>query len=153
MSESIVTFEVPGQPQGQGRARARHVPGKGGGKGFVTMYDPKESRNYKATIQAHAQQAMIRAGLQPFTGPVELRFEAIFLLPKTYHRKTKPVEREWHTGKPDTDNIQKAIQDAGNGVLWLDDAQVAKTSGMTIRGAQGEPPLIRVTVLTLGGKP
>jgi Holliday junction resolvase RusA-like endonuclease len=31
----------------------------------------------------------------------------------------------WHTGKPDADNILKAVCDALNGIVWHDDSQVA----------------------------
>ena len=30
-----------------------------------------------------------------------------------------------HTGRPDIDNLIKFVLDAGNGVLWTDDAQIA----------------------------
>ena len=49
-------------------------------------------------------------------------------------------------GRPDCDNLAKAVLDAGNGVLWSDDAQVVKLQVMKLRAALGEEPCVVVRV-------
>lgn len=36
------------------------------------------------------------------------------------------MPREWHTRKPDSDNVLKAVKDSLNGLAWRDDSQVCK---------------------------
>jgi len=40
--------------------------------------------------------------------------------------KPKSAKREYHTVKPDVDNVVKAVLDNGNGILWEDDRQIVR---------------------------
>ena len=78
------------------------------------------------------------AGTPPFEGPVKVTAFATFAIPASWSKKRK-AEARFHTGKPDADNIAKAIGDGLNGILWRDDSQVsicivAKVYGESFRG-------------------
>lgn len=53
----------------------------------------------------------------PETKPIVLSLKFGFTKPKT---NKKP----YHTQKPDLSNLIKLVEDAGNGILWIDDSQI-----------------------------
>ncbi len=129
-----ITVEIPGEPHAQGRPRARAFAG------HAQTYPRTEDTNWKATAQQH----MLDACGEPIEGPIKLRVVAIFTCPKSAHRKRLKVPRRYHAKRPDGDNILKALMDAANGVLWLDDSQVADARIIKLVGAQGERPKLCV---------
>lgn len=133
-----ISFTIPGHPVAQGRPKFARM-----GKG-VRAYDPKKSRDYKATVQAHAVVAV--AGRKPIEGPVRLVLEAYFPCPRSDYRKRKPRLARWHTKRPDIDNVVKGIKDALSGVVWLDDSQVCRVECVKMIAAQGEAPRVTVQV-------
>ena len=107
-------FIIPGIPVGQPRHR---VSSRGG---FARLYLPKDN-------PVHAYKAAIKAAIgkqQHLTGPIRIEVNAWMPRPKATTWKTKPMPAYPHTGKPDADNILKAVLDACNRVAWSDDAQV-----------------------------
>lgn len=137
---------VPGEPVAQGRPRAFRL-----GAG-VRMYDPPKSRSWKGMAQVHMREALDAAGVtSPLfaDGPLELHVLAVFTCPRSHWRKREPLQRQPKASRPDGENIAKAVQDAGTGILWLDDAQVARLVVEKIIGAQGEAPRVELTVRTL----
>jgi Holliday junction resolvase RusA-like endonuclease len=138
---------VPGEPVAQGRPRAFYRPGLG-----VRVFDPAKSRSWKGMAQVHMREAIAQAGaVAPLfaDGPLELHVLAVFTCPRSHWRKREPLQRRPKSTKPDGENIAKAVQDAGTGLLWLDDAQVARLVVEKIVGAQGEAPYIELTVRLL----
>lgn len=91
-----VTFTVHGKPVGKARAR-RGAHGR--------WYTPPATVAY----EEHVRQEWMAAGRPWVDGPVRLRINAFMRTP---------------TGKPDGDNIAKAIMDALRGHAFDDDAQV-----------------------------
>lgn len=143
MSEPL-EITLPGEPCAQGRPRAFYRPGIG-----VRMYDPEKSRSWKGMAQVHMREALAAAGAgSPLfaDGPVELLVVAVFTCPRSHWRKRDPIPRRPKATRPDGENIAKAIQDAGTGILWLDDAQVARLVVEKVYGAQGESPMVQLTV-------
>lgn len=143
MSMSELVIVIPGEPVAQARPRFS----KGG-----HAYTDAKSRSWKGTAQVHYLEAMAKAGLQEpaFAGPVEVLVLAVFACPKSHTRKKgPPLPRRPFTGRRDWDNIGKAVCDAGNGVLWTDDAQVFYGSVTRIYGAQGEAAHVVVKVGTV----
>ena len=140
---------IPGEPVAQGRPRAFYRPGLG-----VRVFDPAKSRSWKGVAHVHYQEALAKAGAStPFlAGPVELRVVAVFTCPKSAHRKI-PVPRRPKAGRPDPDNLGKAVMDAGNGILFGDDSQVARLVVEKWIGAQGEAPFVEITVRDLTASP
>lgn len=107
----IVRFQVPGLPQGKGRARF------GNGR----TYTPQKTVAYEGLISMAAQQAM--AGRDLIAGPVHLVVTAVFPIPASWSKKRR-AEAQWHTGKPDGDNMLKAVGDGLNGIAFKDDSQI-----------------------------
>lgn len=101
-------FFVPGRPVPKARPRI----GKGG-----RMYTPALTKAYERLVAAYCMAA--RGGREPLSGPVRVEIDATYRLPKRGHR-----EGDWHTGRPDLDNVVKAVLDGVNGVAFADDSQV-----------------------------
>jgi Holliday junction resolvase RusA-like endonuclease len=137
---------VPGEPCAQGRPRAFRTKA-----GFIRTFDPEKSRSWKGVAQVHYTEALRQAGLASpaFDGAVEVQVLAVFTCPKSQHRKREPLPRRRRTGRPDPDNIGKAVMDAANGVLFVDDSQVVRLVVEKWTGAQGEAPHVLVTVRSI----
>ena len=136
-----LTITIPGEPVAQGRPRAFRTKA-----GHLRTYDPTKSRNWKAEARA----VMVAAKPDPAAilfpdGPCTVDVLAVFTCPKSAYRK-HPVPRQPHAKRPDADNVTKAVLDAGKGVLWRDDTQVARLVVEKWVGAQGEAPFVRVEV-------
>ena len=59
-------------------------------------------------------------------GVVRLRVVFDMPIPKSWSKKRKNEAAGcYHTSKPDLDNLQKALLDAMNGIVFEDDSQVA----------------------------
>lgn len=137
-----LTIRIPGPPVAQGRPRAFHRPGMG-----VRMYDPKASRDWKARARIHYYAAVIRAGLHPpaLSGPLAVSIGAFFACPKSI----KSLASKAKTSRPDCDNIGKASLDAGNEILFADDAQVVELHVSKWVCYSGQEPFVEVTVREL----
>ena len=132
------TFTVPGQPVGKARPRAST---RGG---HARMYTPAKTADYENMVALHASQAML--GAPPFTGPVQVQMDITFAIPPSWPKKRRiqALEQQLrHTAKPDIDNVTKAVLDASNGVLWIDDSQVVS---LMARKRYGDTPGVTVTV-------
>jgi Holliday junction resolvase RusA-like endonuclease len=63
---------------------------------------------------------------KPFEGAVLLSTTFYIGIPKSTSKKdTEILDNNWHTKKPDFDNLIKAIADGLNGLVYKDDGQVA----------------------------
>jgi len=139
----MIRIFIPGEPIAQGRGRAFGFK-RGDGTIGARVFDPKKSRDFKATAHGHMQMAM--AGRPLLEGPIVLEVIALFSCPKSDYRKREPRVERWHTKKPDGDNVLKAVKDAAKGVLWLDDCQVCDARIVKRIAAQGAAPGLRITV-------
>jgi Holliday junction resolvase RusA-like endonuclease len=141
----MILIAIPGEPCAQGRGRAVGFRRHDGTLG-ARVFDPAKSRNWKATAQGH-MEAAVRAIYEtlgaPYTGPVQLHVIAVFTLARSRWRK-RSVPLAWRTGKPDGDNVLKAVKDAAKGILWLDDSQVVDARIQKVTGAQGQAPGVYV---------
>ncbi len=136
---NVVSFVIPGPPQGKGRARATRTG---------RMYTPARTVAYESLVALAGQAAM--AGAQPWSGPVALDLVAVHPIPASWSRKRR---QEAETGlrkpmgKPDLDNVAKAIADGLNGIVWRDDAQIVR---LTIGRQYGSTPAVHVVAAALG---
>ena len=134
----MITFTVPGAPIGKGRPR---ITTRGGSPRAFT---PAKTVAYEGLIALAGEQVM--AGRAPLEGPVAIAAIATFAVPKSWSKRAREAALAGfvaHTGRPDLDNIAKAIGDGLNGIAWADDSQVARLS-MTKR--YGAVPGLVVTV-------
>lgn len=116
---SAVFLVVPGDPVGKGRPRI----GKRGN--MAIMFTPQPTVDYENAVKREAMLSM--QGRELFAGPVELKLEIYMPIPPSYSKKKAQAARDElmvPTKKPDGDNVIKAICDAFNGVVWVDDTQV-----------------------------
>jgi len=114
----IVTFEVDGV-HGKGRPRfARRG-------NFVQTYTDTKTKSYETLIADAAKKAM--GGSEPLKTPVSLFCYIRLPIPKSYPKKRleaclSGLERPLK--KPDWDNVAKAVADAINGIVYVDDCQI-----------------------------
>lgn len=80
------------------------------------VYTPAKFKQYEGKIRERAKRAM--RGRPPVSEPV---FVKCFFYFKKYKKKV-----EWRTGRPDLDNLAKAVIDSMNGIVYDDDARIAE---------------------------
>ena len=114
-----LVFSVEGEPKGKGRPRFSKVGG------FVKTYTDQKTRDYESLISQAARTAM--GETPPMEGPISVSMYFRLPIPKSTPKKrvasllgglVRP------TKKPDLDNMNKAILDAMNGIVYQDDSQV-----------------------------
>ena len=115
----VINFTINGTPHGKGRPRFRRFGN------FVSTYTDAKTKSYEALVMEAAKQAM--GDNEPLESP--LRFDCLIKLPipKSYPKKRLEAclnGSEWPTKKPDWDNVAKAVADAMNGIVYLDDTQI-----------------------------
>lgn len=134
MTESV-TVVMMGDPVPYARTR------RSGGTGHA--FTPPKQRNAAAAFRVLAQQAM--AGRIPFDEPIELEFVAEFAIPQTWSKKKQAAARAgeiWPGKKPDLSNLIKLCEDAGNAMIWRDDALIVL---IIARKVFGTIPKVSVT--------
>jgi Holliday junction resolvase RusA-like endonuclease len=109
-------FTVPGEPRGKGRPRFTR-------RGFA--YTDTATRDYETLIACRASEAMPCA---PVETPVSVRIDIYKGIPKSWTRakRLRAMDGQEIPGKPDLDNVAKAVLDALNGVVYADDVQVTR---------------------------
>ena len=140
----MLTFTVPGTPIGKGRARAT-IAG-----GHARMYTPEKTVSYEGLVAHSAQVAM--AGAPLIDGPASVLLEIVCQVPASWSQKKRRAALNgtvYPTTKPDIDNVEKAIFDGLNGVVWRDDVQVVEVAK---RKRYGDVPGVRVTIIAIGGR-
>lgn len=115
-----IYFVVLGAPVGKGRPRASS---RGG---FVRMYTDAKTLSYEAIIAKQAGYAM--GSLEVLATPISMRIVALYPIPVSWSKRKQlqALNGELIPGKPDLDNVAKAVLDAGNGVIYQDDKQVIR---------------------------
>ena len=125
----VVTFKIPGKPEGKGRPRfARR------GK-FVTTYTDNKTRTYESKIKDIAMGAM--GASMPLTTPLEAFIYISYPVPASYSKTRKAdclANTERPNKKPDIDNVVKAVCDSINGVVYVDDTQIVDLHATKVYG-------------------
>jgi len=129
----MIEFHVNTIPIGQPRHRVTTI-----GK-HARMYLPTKHPVHQFKAAVRLAFAACRRSYK-LTGPIEITVMAYFPRPKTKIWKTKPMPSYWHIGKPDADNVLKAVMDSLNGLAWRDDAQICRANVMKfVCGGLNEP--------------
>ncbi len=143
---AVLDVFVPGRPKGEPRPRAFAKDGK------VWAYKHGTAESWKTDIAAAVQDRRLEA---PAEGPIRVDLTFYMPRPKSHYRtgkyagELKPSAPAFHTGKPDRDNLDKAVLDALTILrFWQDDSQVC--SGRIVKryeADQGPGCLIKITQL------
>lgn len=136
---SPIEFFVPGEPKAQPRPRA--FARRMGDKFVARVYDAGTAEGWKSAI-ALAARGHIPAS--PMLGPIRLTLDFAFARPRSHYGTgrnaavLKPTAPPDHIGKPDLDNLEKAVMDCLTTLgFWGDDSQV--WSKMTSKSYSREP--------------
>jgi Holliday junction resolvase RusA-like endonuclease len=118
----MIQFFIPGTPKGQPRPKAFSRGGHAG------VYDPGSANEWKQNVRDAAKKVNAKVAHQT---PVRVHMEFQIARPKGHYgtgKKSgtlKSLAPIWHTGKPDADNLAKAVMDALNDCgFWPDDSIV-----------------------------
>src|SRR5690606_5614367 len=110
-----------GEIVGKGRPRSSHKDG------VFRVHTPP--RNIQAEKAMQACMKLARSpGFQPLECELQLLIEIRYPVPGSWPKKRQAdalARRVRPSRRPDVDNIVKLLSDAGNGLLWVDDAQIA----------------------------
>lgn len=141
-----IAFTLPGTPVAQGRPR---LTARGG---HARAYDPPKSRDWKAYAVACIHEQLLACGVSPgelvYGSAVPLILEVVAVWPRPKGApKTKRLERQPRTSKPDGSNVLKIVEDAitASG-LWHDDSQIVRARITKWTGALDEAPGVYVHV-------
>lgn len=84
------------------------------------------------------------------TGPIAVNVLFLMPIPKSWSKKKKAeAEGQYHTKRPDTDNLIKGLFDSLNNLVWKDDNQVCKISAKKIYSSK---PGIEIEIKQLKGE-
>jgi Holliday junction resolvase RusA-like endonuclease len=120
--ELVKRFTIKGKPQHQERHRHRvvDIPGQ---KAFATTYDKcKKAKELFAEIASSHRPDV------PFDCPLQVDVTCYFEHCKSdmgtgrNAGNPKPSAPQYHTKKPDLDNLAKFVYDALTGLFWRDDS-------------------------------
>lgn len=117
----LVRVVVPGAPFGKQRAKGRNR-----GK-FVQMYTPEETVNYEAKVSMAGAAAM--GDRPPLDEALSVVLVAFTAIPPSWSKRKQAQAAAGDirpTGKPDLDNLQKAVFDGFNKIVWRDDSVIAR---------------------------
>lgn len=151
MSDKIlprIEFSVDGDPKPQPRLRA--FARKMGDKFVARVYDAGTAEGWKSLIALAAKEHM---PFVPMPGPISLEAHFFFARPKHHFTKKglRPTAAHYHTVKPDTDNLVKALKDCMTTLgAWSDDAQVCME---TVTKQYGPKPGVLVIIEPLSIEP
>lgn len=142
----MISFRVNAVPIAQ--PRQRHRVATINGRTMALNYTPKTApvNAFKASVQLAAQQVYDD---MPMTCPVRLRLVFVMPRPCSMIWKTKPMPRVHHTGRPDCDNICKAVKDALSKLVWRDDSQVCMVQLEKWTAAGDEQPHVEIEIEAL----
>ncbi len=115
-------------------------------------YTPEKTRDAEKMIRAQAKAAMLIAGAEIIKDvPIAVRTDFYYAPLKSWSKK-KLIAIDgagyfWKTTKPDVDNLKKLVLDAMNGVVYADDALIAKSVETKRFWPRGEGVLVTVWTL------
>lgn len=137
-----LSVRVFGTPIAQPRTKAwaRRI----GGKAVARVYDPGTADGWKSAIAIAVREHLPPA---PIESPVRIVLRFAFPRPKRLQRKRDTSAPIPHVGRPDLDNLQKAVFDALTAVgLWTDDGVIQTVDARKWYCAAGEAPGLEMRV-------
>jgi Holliday junction resolvase RusA-like endonuclease len=138
----MITFFVPGQPVAKGRARSTKTG---------HHYTPAKTRAYESLVRAEAVRAM--RGKPPADCPVALELVFQMQIPVSWPAWKNSAAFAGTiapTTKPDASNTVKSVEDALNGIAWVDDCQITQ---LTVKKEYSIQPGVLISVMRLDKYP
>jgi Holliday junction resolvase RusA-like endonuclease len=134
----IIEFYIFGVPVPEGRARFTKTG---------RAYTPAKTRAWKQLVRKAGVGATLTAGMfGPLSGALRMSLDFTLPIPPSWSkRKQDQASGQFirPIGKPDVDNLAKAVMDGCNEVLYFDDAQIV---ALSIRKRYGLVPHVCVII-------
>ncbi len=133
-----VMIEITGQAVPWARTRIAILNGR------PVPFTASKYRHWQTDARMVARQVMARRPL--LTGCLALSVNVFLVPPASWPAWKRGAALDGliePTGKPDLDNIVKAVEDALTGVVWLDDAQVVSMEAAKL---YAESPRVSIQV-------
>jgi Holliday junction resolvase RusA-like endonuclease len=129
---------ILGIPKPKQSARFRAVKNSKTGKTFVTSYQKKEVKDNEANI-AFEIKSQLPLDFIPFDVAIGVKILYVFPLLTSFSKKQKESiannEIIYKDTKPDlTDNLNKGLFDACEGILYTNDSRICKVESTKIYG-------------------
>lgn len=121
-----VAYTIPVRPHPKGRPRFA----------FGHVYTSPDDVEYEKTIAMHCRAQ----GASPRPDPCIVDISFFYKMPKN------KTQNDFHTKRPDVDNLAKGCCDAMNGVCWKDDAQIVQ---LTVSKDYGEEDRVDIEITYL----
>ena len=130
----LASVRIDGPPTAKGRPRFTRLG---------RAYTPGKTREAEGYIR---HQIVEQAGMLRLEGALRVTVACFMAVPGSWS-KVKQAQALTgavpHIGRPDLDNLAKAVLDAANGYLWCDDSQIV---ALNLSKAYAERPGVRLTV-------
>lgn len=140
----MIAFIVPTVPVAQPRQRHRIVKPRQG-KEFVQNYTESDHpvQTFKDYVQLAARQAYQGDPMKHL-----FFFRGTFVMPRPQRlcRKKDDPGRLYFGSAPDHDNLAKAVCDALNGMIWVDDSQIVRSLVSKFYAARDEQPCCEIEI-------
>jgi len=134
----IIEFYIYGVPVPEGRARFTKTG---------RAYTPEKTRAFKKHVNLAALSATIEAAMfGPLSGALRMTLDFTLPIPPSWTKRKQDqasAQLLRPTGKPDCDNLAKAVMDGCNGVMYFDDAQIV---ALSVRKRYGLVPHVSVII-------
>lgn len=130
----LATVRIDGPPTAKGRPRFTRLG---------RAYTPETTRQAEGYIR---HQIVEQAGMLRLDGALRVTVACFMAVPGSWSqvKRAKALTGAvHHIGRPDLDNLAKAVLDAANGYLWCDDSQIV---GLVLSKSYSERPGVRLTV-------
>jgi len=135
-TESIIEITIPGKPKAQPRPRFRRCGS------FVNTYDTAKAD--KEVVQQIVKLKYKPSIIKP---PIKMKLVAYMPIPKSLSNKKKEeLLGEYHTKRPDLDNIVKFYKDALEGICYKDDSHISHEVSKKV---YDKNPRVEITFLSL----
>lgn len=118
---TVWAFSLAGEPRGKARPRAT-VRG-----GYAHVYSDPITKKYEQSIRDVAERMM--CGKEPLAGALSVSLRFRLSVPVSYSKRLRAAilaGEEPYFGAYDADNLAKAILDALDGIMFLNDKQVVR---------------------------
>lgn len=119
LPDKVIRLQVLGEPTAQKRHRSVRMGS------FNRQYDPSaaDKGDFLSIVQKYAPET-------PYATPLQVDLRFYFTRPKSHYKTGKNAHLlkdnppEYHTARPDVDNLSKFVMDALNKIYWKDDSYI-----------------------------